>query len=146
MARPETFNDIPLDERNEQIGSFSVGKLSTAPTLLKHYATFIEAVEKAGGHVVPNKWNNSDVDIFIPKSHKLLEYRLMDLQDTWDRHKKLYERAAVRDETGDELKEWERENVVKFAEKEGLPNPYDVFAANDDELDQIRKELLGNKS
>jgi hypothetical protein len=144
MARPESIKDIPLEERNEQIGSFNVGKLSTSPTLLKHYATFVEQIEKAGGHIVPNKWNSSEVDIFIPKTSHLLDYRLSDMQQSWDHSKKMYDKAVLRDGIGD-MSEWDRDRIVKFAEAEQLPNPFDPFCANDDELDEIRRELEASR-
>ena len=144
MARPETIMDIPADERNEQVGSFNVGKLSVSPTLLKHYAAFVEQLEKAGGHMVPNKWNNSEVELFIPKNEHQLNYLLKDMQSRWDESQKMYNKAVTRDGIND-LKEWERDRIKKFSEDEGLPNPFDPFCANDDELDAIRRELESSR-
>lgn len=146
MARPEKISDIPMDERNEEIGSFDVGKISVNPGLLEFYAKLIREIEKAGGSVERGEYAEQSVRLYLPKDQVQLEKKLKNMQGSWDYNKKKYDSAVTRDETGTEFDEWDRNRIVEFAEKEGLPNPFDVFAANDDELNEIRKELESNKA
>jgi hypothetical protein len=66
------------------------------------------------------------------------------MQQSWDHSKKMYDKAVLRDGIGD-MSEWDRDRIVKFAEAEQLPNPFDPFCANDDELDEIRRELEASR-
>jgi hypothetical protein len=145
MARPESIKDIPLDERADVVASFYVDKISANPGLLKYYAGLLEVVQKAGGEVERSEWCLQNVTLHMPKDAKQLAHQLKQMQSRWDTDKELYESAVIRDTTGRDFRDWERSNVERFAEKEGLPNPFDVFAANDDELDKIRAELEANR-
>lgn len=130
MARPTSFNDIPADERFESIGSFNAGMISTSPALLKHYVGLIERLQKMHGRVERNKYNDGAVELYIPKDQIQLQRKLDSMQSSWDHAQRLYDKAVVRDDTGEEFREWERDTVVRFAENEGLPNPFDVFASH----------------
>lgn len=145
MARPESTNDVPLDERTDFVGEIHVDKISNNPMLLKQYAAFLEALAKAGGEFKRNDYGLHNVSLYIPKDAKQIAFHLKSMQSRWDNNKELYEQAVIRDSTGKEFREWERDTVVRFAEENDLPNPFDVFASNDDELDEIRRELESHR-
>lgn len=138
MARPESIREIAESDRFVEIGGFETQHFIAIPTLLKQYTAFIEAVLKQGGRVI--KSYGSHINVFIPKTREQLEEQLRSDQQSWDEHQRLYNKALAADE-GDPVPEWRRKGVEKWAEKEGLPNPFDVFAANDPELAAIRADL-----
>ncbi|MGD9620597.1 MAG: hypothetical protein AB7G47_10185 [Mycolicibacterium sp.] len=136
MARPSTTTEV--SERYVEIARIEVDKLSLHSALLKPYAVFLDAAEKLGGRA-EKQWGQT-VIISIAKTAKELEEQLEVDQRRWDAAEQLWLRA-VRAEDGDDLREWERNTVVEWAEREGKPNPFDVFAANDPDVAQIRREL-----
>lgn len=137
MSRPKTIKDVK--DRKEEIAVIYVDKLSTSPMLLKHYAALLETVQKFNGVA---EVNYNSVKLFIPKDTNQLETQLRYEQSNWDNERALYDRALNRETVEDKpLREWEKDTVKRFAEQEHLPNPFDVFAANDPELDKMRQEL-----
>lgn len=143
MSRPENLADIKHDDRFVRVASFEVDHIITSPVLLKHYNAMLETVQKFGGFV--NK-SYSSVELSIPKSKELLEAQLRSDQYRWDEMQKFYNLAVVRGPGDTDVPEWRHNGIKEWAKDEGLPNPFDVFAANDDELDRIREELEANRS
>ena len=135
MARPETIADVK--DRFIRMGSIEFGKISMTPELLKPYTAFLEAVKKMGGHM---EENYSGIEMFLPRTKKQLEDQLRSERYSWDNNEKYYKKALKADES-DPVEEWRRDGIREWATEEGLPNPFDVFAANDPELARIRAEL-----
>jgi hypothetical protein len=135
MPRPVSTEEIT--ERSRSIGRIEVERLGTHPSLLKAYAALLDAVTKMGGHA---EQRYSNVELFIPKTAQELADQLESDQRRWDSTEALWLRAVRADE-GDELREYERETVVAWCEAEGKPNPFDPFAARDEDLAAIRREL-----
>ena len=135
MPRPASTDDIT--ERSRSIGRIEIERFGTHASLLKAYAALLEAVTKLGG-VAEQRYGH--VELFIPKTAKELTEALESEQRRWDSTEALWLRA-VRAEDGDELREWERESVVAWCDAEGKPNPFDPFAARDEDLAAIRRDL-----
>lgn len=142
MARPESIKDIKHDDRFVRIAMFEVDKIISNPALLKHYTALLEAVQKVGGYADKAY---STVDVNIPKDERQLEEQLRTDQYRWDDMQKLYNLAVNRGENSDEIPEWRRNSLKEWARENDLPDPFDVFAANDPELEAIRKELESSK-
>ena len=142
MSRPESIADIKHDDRFIRVATFDVDQIITSPMLLKHYNSMLEQVQKLGGFADKNY---SGVELHIPKSKKLLEDQLKGDQYHWDELQRYYNLAVVRGPGDTDVPEWRRNSIKEWAKAEGLPDPFDVFAANDDELDAIRQELEENK-
>lgn len=138
MSRPESIKDIKHEDRFVRIAMFEVDKIINNAALLKHYTALLEAAQKLGGHA---EKSYSTVDINIPKDEKELKQQLDSDQYRWDDMQKLYNLAVTRGENSDEIPEWRRNSLIQWAKNNDLPDPFDVFAANDPELDAIRKEL-----
>lgn len=136
MARPETIAEVK--SRQETIGSLDVSKFSTTPALLKHYTALVEALEKMGGECEASYAN---VTLKRPKTKEELELQLATDQREWDRIRKLYYQAVKCDPEDEPIREYQQESIKHWARGEGLPDPFDVFAANDPELAEIRKSL-----
>jgi hypothetical protein len=137
MSRPESIKDIKTQDRLVRIAMFEIDKIISNAALLKHYTALLEAAQKIGGNA---EKSYSSVDISIPKDQKQLEEQLKNDQYHWDDKQKLYNRA-LRGSTTDPIPEWQRSGLKEWAREEGLPNPFDVFAANDPELAALRAEL-----
>lgn len=140
MARPESINDIPMDERTDLFAQFYLDKISASPLLLKYYAQLLGELEKVGGSITRSDWSLENVSLYVNKDSAQLKYMLKQLQERWDRRQESYNNAVLRDGVED-LKEWQRDDIRKWAEEEGLPDPFDPFAATNDELIQIRRDL-----
>lgn len=138
MARPENTKDIKHEDRFVRIAMFEVDKIISNPTLLKHYTALLEATQKLGGYA---EKSYSTVDVNIPKDDKQLEDQLRNDQYYWDEMQKLYNVAVNRGANSDEIPEWRRNSLKSWAKENDLPDPFDVFAANDPELAQIRADL-----
>jgi hypothetical protein len=138
MSRPKHITDIDPKNRFVRIAMVEFTNIAASPALLKAYAALLDAAEKAGGHG-DAKYNN--VDINIPKTKDQLENQLAEDQRVWDSRQRSYNLAVLDKEGVEPLKEWEKDYIKEWAEKEGLPNPFDVFAANNEELQKIRAEL-----
>jgi hypothetical protein len=138
MARPKHITDIKPENRFIRIAMVEFTNIAASPALVKAYAALLDAAEKAGGHG-DAKYNT--VDINIPKTKDQLENQLKEDQRVWDSRQRSYNIAVLAKEDAEPLKEWEKDYVREWAEKEGLPNPFDVFAANNEELKKVREEL-----
>ena len=144
MARPESIKDIKQDNRFVRVALFESDKIIANPLLLKHYTALLEAAQKLGGHA--DKSSYGTVEIYIRKNNRELEEQLKSDQYYWDENQKFYNLAVLRGENSDDVPEWRRSGIIAWAKENDLPNPFDVFAANDDELDAIRQELEANKN
>lgn len=138
MARPENHKDIKESDRFVRIAMFEVDKIISNALLLKHYTALLEAAQKMGGHADKSY---STVDVNIPKDQAQLDYQLQCDQSVWDEMQKYYNLAVNRGPTCTDIPEWRRSGIQRWAKEEGLPDPFDVFAANDPELQQIREDL-----
>lgn len=136
MARPESIKDV--QDRFVRVAMFEVDKIIANPTLLKHYTAMLEAAQKLGGYA---EKAYSTVDVNIPKDQKQLEDQLRSDQYQWDDMKKFYNLALNRGVNSDDIPEWRQSSIKRWAQEEGLPDPFDVFAANDPELAALRAEL-----
>ena len=137
MARPESHKDISEDNKFCQIARFEIDKIISNANLLKHYTALLEAVHKMGGKS-DHSYNSVDLD--IPKNTKQLDEQLKSDQYHWDDLDKLYRKALAGDSV-DPIPEYRRSILTEWAEKEGLPNPFDVFAANNEDIQKIRREM-----
>lgn len=142
MARPESIKDIKQEDRFTRVAMFEIDKVIANAMLLKHYTALLETVQKMGGNA---EKSYSTVDVNIPKNDKELADQLASDQRSWDDMQKLYHLAVNRGENSDEIPEWRRSGLTQWAADNDLPNPFDVFAANDPELEAIRLELERNK-
>lgn len=138
MARPESIKDIKQDDKFVRIAMFEVDKIIGSAPLLKHYTALLEAAQKMGGFA---EKSYSTVDVKIPKDDTQLTDQLRHDQYVWDDMQKLYNLAVNRGTNTDDIPEWRRSGIKVWAKEEGLPNPFDVFAANDPELSALRAEL-----
>ena len=135
MPRPASTDDIT--ERSRSIGRIEIERFGTHASLLKAYAALLEAVTKLGGRAEQRYGN---VELFIPKTPTELADQLESDQRRWDNAEALWLRAVRADEN-DDLREWERETVIAWCDAEGKPNPFDPFAARDEDLAAIRRDL-----
>ena len=116
---------------------FEIDKIITHPALLKHYTVLLEAVHKMGG---TSDKNYNSVDLDIPKNDKQLDEQLKSDQYYWDDYEKLY-RTALAGDSVDPIPEYRRSSLREWAEKEGLPDPFDPFVANNEDIQQMRREM-----
>lgn len=137
MARPESLEDIKEKDRFIRVASFEIDKFIENAKLLKHYTTLLEAIQSSGGLA---EKSYSTVHLQLPKNKEELQYQLESDQRSWDDMQDHYNKAVDRGPT-DEIPEWRRDNIISWAKRNDLPNPFDVFAANDPELAQIRADL-----
>lgn len=138
MARPESIKDITKENRFVRIAMFEVDKIIGNANLLKHYTALLEAAQKLGGYADKSY---STVDVKIPKDDAQLADQLRHDQYVWDDMEKLYNLAVNRGTNSDDVPEWRRNGLKNWAKENDLPDPFDVFAANDPELQQIREDL-----
>lgn len=138
MARPESIKDVKESDRFVRIAMFEIDKIVTNSVLLKHYTALIQAVEHRGGKI---EKNYSTVDVSIPKSNQELDYQLECDQRNWDEMQRLYNLALNRGPTDTDIPEWRRDSIKRWATDEGLPDPFDVFAANNEDIQAIRDEM-----
>lgn len=138
MSRPESIKNIKEDDRFVRIAMFEIDKIVASAPLLKHYTALLEAVQKVGGRA--DKSYNT-VNIEIPKTPKELEYQLDLDQRSWDELQKFYNLALNRGPTDTDIPEWRRSSIKSWAKEEGLPDPFDVFAANNQDIQQIREDM-----
>ena len=138
MARPESIKDIKNDDRFVRIAMFEVDKIISNAPLLKHYTALLEAVQKIGGFA---EKAYSTVDVKIPKDDSQLADQLRHDQYVWDDMHKYYNLALNRGTNSDDIPEWRHNSIKTWAKEEKLPDPFDVFAANDPELAAMREEL-----
>ena len=136
MSRPETIKDVK--ERMIDIGSLDLERIIVEPKLLKHYTAFIEELQKMGGEIEPRY--GTTVQFRLVRNQKQKESQLSTEQYTWDDTQKEY-RKAVKADPGDPVQEYKKDRVKEWARAEGLPDPFDVFAANDEELQRIREDF-----
>lgn len=136
MSRPETTNDVT--DRFVRIASFETDKIIAHPTLLKHYTALLEAMQKIGGKV---ERSYNAVEMQIPKDEQQLNEQLRGDQYRWDEMQKLYNVALKGDTVTDPVPEWRRNGIKEWAKEEGLPDPFDVFAANNEDIQKLRDEL-----
>lgn len=138
MARPENIKDIAEQDRFVRIATFEIDKVIGNAKFLKHYTALLEVVQNFGGHADKAY---STMDLYIPKNDKELADQLRSDQYQWDDAKKYYNLAVNRGPDSDEIPEWRRSTIVRWAKENDLPDPFDVFAANDPELQELRAEL-----
>ena len=117
MSRPETLNDIEIN--NEvQFANVQVNLIATDAALLKAYAVFMEAVQKAGGTVEATSY--AGTNFHRPPSLKEQMEQLEQAQTRWDEGKKQYE--ILRD-VGQCEYDYQKRQAEKWAEEEKLPFP-----------------------
>lgn len=138
MARPESIKDVRENDRFVRVAMFEIDKFVANATLLKHYTALLETVQKIGGRA--DKSYNT-VDIEIPKTEKELEYQLEQDQRGWDEMQKFYNLALNRGPSDTDIPEWRRDSIKRWATDEGLPDPFDVFAANNEDIATMRAEM-----
>ena len=115
MARPESISDIDLDPI--QFATVQVDAISANAALLKAYATFMEAVQKAGADVEV-KYNGATFE--RKPTDQEQQKQLTSQQNSWDDGKKQYEIMA----SVGKCEYSYMENVAqRWAEKEGLEWP-----------------------
>ena len=133
MSRPETIADIEIQE--VQFASIQVDTISAQAALLKAYATFMEACEKAGAEV-DVRYNGATFT--RPATAREQAEQLKSKQSSWDEGKKQYEILAS---VGECEYSYMRTIAKTWAEGEGLPFPpeTDIITAIDvairDEVD-----------
>lgn len=138
MARPESIKDIQESDRFVRIALFEVEKIMTNATLLKHYTALLEVVQKMGGKA---EKAYATIDVNIPKTDKELQTQLEYDQRTWDDRQKDYQLALNRGPSDDDFPEWKVSSIKRWAKDNDLPDPFDVFAANDPDLAALRADL-----
>lgn len=138
MARPDSISDIKHADRFTTVATFEIDKFIQNSTLLKHYTSLLEAINKSGG--MAEKYYNT-VKLQLPKDKQELEYQLASDQRTWDDMQEQYNLAVDRGPSSEDFPEWKRNNIISWAKRNELPDPFDVFAANDPELALIRADL-----
>ena len=138
MARPESFKDLSNSDRFVRIALFEIDKIMTSAVLLKHYSALLEAVQKHGGKA---EKSYSTIEVMLPKDQQELQQQLEYDQRTWDNRKKEYNLAVNRGPSDADFPEWKVSNLKLWAKENDLPDPFDVFAANDPELAAIRNDL-----
>ena len=138
MARPESIKDIKDEDLYVRIAMFEVDKIISSAPLLKHYTALLEAVQKMGGLA---EKSYSTVDVKIPKDRPQLEDQLRHSQHVLDDNQKYYNLAFNRGAYSDDIPEWRHNSIRQWAKDNDLPDPFDVFAANDPELAELREEL-----
>jgi hypothetical protein len=88
----------------------------------------------------PSVKNYNSVDLDIPKTSQQLDEQLKSDQYRWDEMEKLYRQALAGDNV-DPIPEWRRDTLKDWAKKEGLPDPFDPFVANNEDIKKIRREM-----
>jgi hypothetical protein len=137
MARPESHKDISDENRFTRVAMFEIDKIISNANLLKHYTGILEAVHKMGGK---SEKSYNSIDLDIPKNSKQLDEQLKTDQYHWDDLEKLYRKALAGDSV-DPIPEWRRSTLKEWAQNEGLPDPFDVFAANNEDIQELRREM-----
>lgn len=138
MARPESINDIKPEDRITRIATFEIDRFMADPALLKNYTGLLEIVKKMGGEV---QKSYSSMDFYVPKTKTELENQLRTDQSVWDDNYKYYNLALNRGPGDSDIPEWRRSSIKSWSILNELPDPFDVFAANDPELAQLRSDL-----
>ena len=136
MARPETLDDIELE--NIDFATVHVDSLTTHASLLRAYATFMEACEKAGAEVTQS-YNTARFS--RPPTAKEQEDQLRRKQSSWDEGKKLYGHLL---DIGDVEYEYPRGIAQRWAEGEGMPFPPEhdpILKPLDEVLDDIEEAV-----
>lgn len=136
MSRPEAIKDVK--DRTIRVGSMDLERIVTVPAILKHYTALIEALQKIDGEI--RTAYGMTVEFYLPRDEKQLLSQLSTDQYQWDDSEMEYRRALKAD-LNDSVKEYKRDRIKEWAKEEGLPDPFDVFAANDPELQRIREEM-----
>ena len=134
MARPDCLADIEPREHTD-FGTIRVDDIVAHPAMLKAYATFVEAIQKAGGSV-----SGSSYSMTLSRS-ATIEEQLQDLrsaQSAWDMRQREYE--SMKD--FGEIEDWKRDSVRAWAEAEGLPfppehEPIESFDATIRDIDEV---------
>lgn len=144
MSRPESIEDIPLEDRIDLFATFYLDKISSNSDLLFEYTRLLSAVENVGGIVKRSDYSLENVSFYVYRDKQQLDYELSRKQANWDSLKEQYEKAVLRDGI-DDLREWQRDSIRKWAETEGLPDPFDPFATNNEDLQKIRADLGMNE-
>lgn len=138
MARPENIKDIKDEDRFVRIATFEVEKIMCNAVLLKHYTALLEAVQKMGGKA---EKSYSTIDVSAPKDDRELLQQLEYDQRTWDSRLAEYNLAVTRGPSDEDFPDWKRNTIIRWAKENDMPDPFDVFAANDPELAAIRADL-----
>ena len=115
MSRPESLSDIELNDI--EFASVDTGKIAVDGALLKAYATFMEASQKAGA-VVESYYGG--VKFARRPTYAEQMEQLRSAQSSWDTSKKHYE--TMRDVGKCEYTH-EENQAQRWAEAEGLPWP-----------------------
>lgn len=136
MARPETLEDIEVE--NIEFATIHVDNLTTHASLLRAYATFMEACEKVGAEVTHNYYT---ARFSRPPTAKEQEDQLRRKQSSWDEGRKLY--GHLRDIGNVEI-EYQRGIAQRWAEGEGMPFPPEhdpILKPLDEVLDDIEEAV-----
>lgn len=116
MARPESITDIELED--VEFATFDPSKIATDGTILKAYATFLEAMQKAGAVVSETSYRG--VTFYRRPSDKEQQDQLRQKQASWDYRKKEYDTLAA---VGELEHGYMESQVREWATGEGLPYP-----------------------
>ena len=138
MARPESINDIADSDRYVRVAQFETEHIMTDPALLKHYTAMLEAVVKIGGY--PDK-SYSSIDLYILKNQKQLQDQLRSDQYRWDDMQKSYNIVLANADPTEPVPDWKRKGIQQWAKENDMPDPFDVFAANNDDIKKLRAEM-----
>ena len=136
MARPETLEDIEVESID--FATVQVGNIAGHATLLKAYAVFMEACDKAGALVDPAYYSTR---FSRPPTEAEKLAQLEQAQRSWDEGQKLY--GHLRD-IGDVEHEYQRGMAQRWAEGEGLPFPPEhdpILKPLDEVLDDIEEAV-----
>lgn len=115
MARPETHDDIELDDI--EIAVFQVNNMGIQPDLLLGYAAFLKAMEKAKAKVFTNY---NGVHVSREPNAKEKAEQLAAKQSSWDEGKLQYETYAA---VGKTEYTYQESHARRWAEGEELPWP-----------------------
>lgn len=136
MSRPETTNDVT--DRFVRVAMFETEQIMTNAILLKHYTALLDAITKMGGHADKSY---SSIDLNIPKDEKQLEAQLRNDQYRWDDMQQSYNKVLAGADPTEPVPDWKRKSIQNWAKENDLPDPFDVFVANNEDIQKLRDEL-----
>ena len=138
MARPESINDIADSDRYVRVAMFETERIMTDATLLKHYTALLETITKMGGYADKSY---STIDLNVPKNPKQLEDQLKSDQYRWDDMQDSYNKVITCADPTEPVPDWKRKSIQQWAKDNDMPDPFDVFAANNADIMKLRLEM-----
>lgn len=116
MSRPETLDDVK--ERAIEVGDIRITEFTTKPSVLKAWASFVEAVVKDGGQVLPGKYSREQARVLVPRDEYSLQEQLRTEQYRWDELAKNYDICCVH---GTPPENWQKDSMRDWCKAEGKP-------------------------